>query len=140
MARPLPLRRDITQERAKQLRHALAPAEQLVWSILKDRRLGGLKFRRQFPIGPYVADFYCHEAKLVVELDGDSHDDSVKADTDRTLYLESHRLTVFRVPNADVFSDLESVAFGILRAAGIDVELWMAERERMSNERSAPSP
>jgi very-short-patch-repair endonuclease len=140
MVRPLPLRRDVTQERAKELRHELAPAEQLVWSMLRDRRLGGLKFRRQFPIGPYIADYYCHEAKLVVELDGESHDDRMKEDAERTKYLEAQHLSVFRVQNADVFADLESVAFGILRAAGIDVENWMAERETASIKRSAPSP
>jgi very-short-patch-repair endonuclease len=140
MTRPLPLRREITQDRAKRLRSIQTPAEQLVWSLLRDRRLAGLKFRRQFPIGPYIADFYCHEVKLVVELDGDSHEKTADEDAERTRYLETRGLRILRVQNAEVLSDLESVAFGILKATGIDVQAWLAERERGSRERSAPSP
>jgi very-short-patch-repair endonuclease len=85
-------------------------------------------------------DFYCHEVRLVVEVDGDTHELRQQQDTERTRYLQSHGLNVFRMQNDDVYSDLESVALGILRAAGIDVQTWLAERERMPHEHSAPSP
>lgn len=139
MARQLPLRRELTQERAHQLRLNQAPAEQLVWSLLRNRRLAGLKFRRQVPVGPYIADFLCHEASLVVELDGETHDCRMHEDAERTRYLESHGLRVFRVQNADVFADLEAVVFAILKAAGINTEAWLAERQRGNNQQP-PSP
>ncbi len=130
MARQLPPRRELTQERAHQLRLNLAPAEQLVWSLLRDRRLGGLKFRRQVPSGPYIADFLCHEVNLIVELDGETHEYRMHEDAERTRYLESQELRVLRVANEDVFANLESVAIAILKVAGIDVAVWLADRER----------
>ena len=62
-----------TTTRARSLRNAGNQAEALLWEELKDRRLGGYKFVRQFPLGPYYADFLCREHKLVVELDGSQH-------------------------------------------------------------------
>ncbi len=140
MARQLPIRNALAQQRVKDLRLGQAPAEQLVWSLLRNRQLAGLKFRRQFPIGPFIADFYCHEAKLVVELDGESHDGRAQVDADRTRYLEAHELHVFRVANADVYADLEAVAHGIMKAAGIDVEKWLVERSERVIDRKPPSP
>jgi very-short-patch-repair endonuclease len=72
-AKPQPNHPMIT-DRSRTLRRKATPPEQLLWSILRDRRLAGLKFRRQEPIGPYVVDFSCREIKLIVELDGMSHD------------------------------------------------------------------
>lgn len=140
MAHHLPIRREVSQMRAKQLRQNLTPSEQLVWSILRDRRLGGLKFRRQVPVGPYIADFLCHKAGLIVELDGESHDYRVEDDAERTRYLELHRLSVFRVQNADVFSDLEAVAHAILRAAGVGAVAESVPQQQPASEQSTPSP
>lgn len=130
----------MAQQRAKDLRLSQAPAEQLVWSLLRNRQLAGLKFRRQFPIGPFIADFYCHESKLVVELDGESHDHRAQVDADRTRYLEAHELLVFRVANDDVHADLEAVAHGVMKAAGIDVEKWRIEQSERVIDRKPPSP
>ena len=58
---------------ARDLRKRLTPAERILWRLLRDRRLKGLKFRRQFPIGPFVVDFCCYELRLVIELDGEVH-------------------------------------------------------------------
>jgi very-short-patch-repair endonuclease len=77
-----------TLARARAMRHESVPAEAVLWQHLRGRRLGGLKFRRQLPVGRYVADFLCHEEKLVVELDGPSHDDRVEHDSKRTAFLE----------------------------------------------------
>ena len=63
---------DATLRRARALRGAMSLPEVLLWRVLR-RRPGGLKFRRQQPAGPFVADFYCHEARLIVELDGEAH-------------------------------------------------------------------
>ena len=85
-----------------------------------------MKFRRQFPIGPYFADFVCLEANLVVELDGESHEGREEYDDRRTKYLESCGFQVFRVMNDDVLEDVEAVAIGIAREAGIDVVTWLS--------------
>jgi very-short-patch-repair endonuclease len=73
--------------RARDLRRASTPPEDLLWLALRNAQIGGMKFRRQHPIGPYVADFYCHAAGLVVEVDGVSHDDKAAQDTAKTKYL-----------------------------------------------------
>ncbi len=104
--------------RARQLRRDATPPERLLWSVLRGRRLAGLKFRRQEPIGPYVADFCCRELKLVVELDGMSHDDKQACDEAREEWLREQGYRVFRVTNWDVNEDLEAVARGIAREAG----------------------
>ena len=61
------------------MRQTATPPEELLWLALRNGQIGGLKFRRQHPIGPYVVDFYCHGAELVVEVDGMSHDDKAAA-------------------------------------------------------------
>ena len=81
--------------------------------MLRNGRLGGLKFRRQHPIGPYTVDFYCHEIGLVIEVDGMSHEDRGERDQRRTAYLQQQGLCVFRVTNQDVSSDSEAVRRGI---------------------------
>ena len=105
-------------DRARRLRRSATPPEQLLWSILRGRRLGGLKFRRQEPIGPYVIDFCCREKKLIVELDGMSHMDRGEDDRRRGEWLTSQGYHVLRVTNTDV-DDLDAVARLIAREAGI---------------------
>jgi very-short-patch-repair endonuclease len=108
--------------RARQLRRNATFPERVLWGLLRDRRLSGLKFRRQHAVGPYVVDFYCSSHRLVVELDGRSHDDRGLEDRRRQNYLESVAgLKVLRVGNDDVLHDPESVVFGVLRALGIDM-------------------
>src|SRR5690606_10831634 len=89
-------------------RRRMTDAEQLVWHHLRNRSLVGWKFRRQHPIGPYVADFVCVEAALVVELDGGQHLDSA-ADDVRTSYLRSRGWRVLRFWNNDVLLRTELV-------------------------------
>jgi very-short-patch-repair endonuclease len=107
-------------ERARKLRREATVPERLLWSVLRARRLAGLKFRRQYPIGPYIVDFYCQDARLVVEVDGMSHEDKQEQDAQREMYLREQGLRVFRVTNSDVNEDLEAVARAIVREAGID--------------------
>ena len=85
-------------DRARQLRKNMTTSEWRVWSYLKGRQLDGWKFRKQAPIGPYIVDFACFAARLVVELDGNSHDDVV-ADHDerRQAWLESQGFKVLRL-------------------------------------------
>jgi very-short-patch-repair endonuclease len=97
------------------MRNESAPAEQKLWWCLRDRRLNGFKFRRQYPIGPYVADFYCAECNLIIELDGDSHSEREDYDRRRTEWLQQDGVAVVRFVNTDVFDHLGSVLDAILR-------------------------
>ena len=108
--------------RARQLRQNATFPERVLWSLLRDRRLNGVKFRRLHAIGPYIVDFYCSSHGLVVELDGRSHDDRGLEDRRRQDYLESVAgLRVVRVGNDDVLHDRESVLLGVLRALGMEI-------------------
>lgn len=105
------------RERVKRLRTNATEPEKLLWSILRSRNLGELKFRRQHPIEPYVVDFYCTEAALVIELDGESHNGRQQYDAARDLFLRSSGLTVMRVTNDDVVTNIDGVAAAIAKAA-----------------------
>ena len=106
-----------------QLREASTPPEQLLWLALRNGQIAELyKFRRQHPIGPYVVDFYCHGASLVVEIDGMSHIDRLEQDQERIKYLRQQGLKILRVTNQDVIDELDAVARGIAQAAGVKWE------------------
>lgn len=108
---------DLTQSRAKELRAKASEIEKLLWSALRGKNAAGLKFRRQHPIEPYIADFYCAAASLIIEVDGESHDNSVNYDHDRTINLQARGLEVIRVSNHDVLNNLEGVVEFIVRTA-----------------------
>jgi len=120
-AKPRPKHPAILQ-RARNLRRESTPPEKQLWSVLRSRRLSGLKFRRQEPIGQYVVDFCCRELKLIVELDGMSHDDRGPQDDLREQWLREQGYRVFRVTNWDVNDDLEAVARGIAGEAGVNID------------------
>ena len=109
--------------RARQLRRESTLVEQLLWGLLRDRRCAGLKFRRQQPVGPFVADFFCASARLVVELDGSIHEGQEAADEERQKYLEKQGLKVIRFTNESVLANLEAVAEEIAGACGRTVAL-----------------
>ena len=94
-------------------------AETLLWCHLKADRLGGLGFRRQTPMGNYIADFVAHSCKLVVELDGESHDfeERIRHDAKRDQWFASRGYRVLRFTNDDVMKNLEGVVLSILEAA-----------------------
>lgn len=94
-------------------------AETLLWRYLKAHHIDGLGFRRQVPMGSYVADFVCHAGKLIVELDGEPHDfvSRQHADQKRDAWFESQGYTVLRFTNADVLSTLEGVVEVIRQTA-----------------------
>ena len=105
--------------RARDLRQAGTAPEQLLWLALRNGQVGGLKFRRQHPIGSYVVDFFCHGAKLVVEVDGMSHDDKIRQDAEKAKHIEQQGLRVLRVTNEDVMRDLDAVVREIARLGGV---------------------
>ena len=101
--------------RARAMRGDSAPAERKLWQCLRNRQLCGYKFRRQQPLAPYVADFFCAEARLVVELDGESHGEREAYDARRTKRLTRGGLHVIRFENDDVYNFLDAVLEEILR-------------------------
>ena len=110
----------IQRSRAKQLRQRMTRAETLLWRYIKAHRIGGLGFRRQVPFGNYVADFVCHSARLIIEVDGDSHDfeSRERADHKRDAWLESQGYAVLRFTNNQVLRELEGVVHVIRETAG----------------------
>lgn len=104
---------------ARSLRKAQTPAEAKLWSILRNRRLDGLKFRRQHPIGRYVADFCCEELRLIIELDGGQHAEMEQQDRLRTLVLGDMKYLVLRFWNIDVTEALDGIADTIIETARI---------------------
>ncbi len=102
--------------RARELRREQTKAEQKLWRLLRDRQLEGAKFRRQMPIGPYITDFACPIARLVIELDGGQHADQQAHDEARTRILVTQGYRVLRFWNNEVMENLEGVAEAI-RAA-----------------------
>jgi primosomal protein N' (replication factor Y) len=101
--------------RAKELRTAATDAEKKLWSLLRNHGLDGHKFRRQHPIGPFVADFACVESLLIIEADGGQHNESA-GDERRTTWLNSHGWRVIRFWNNDILNNGDSVRGEILRA------------------------
>ncbi len=101
---------------ARLLRQRQTPAEHRLWAMLQNRQLLGYKFRRQHPIGPYVTDFYCAEAKLIIEVDGDIHayGKQIQHDAERTQYLTTEGYRVIRFTNDEVLQNLNAVAEIIL--------------------------
>ena len=102
---------------ARRLRRELSLPEMLLWRLLRVSRRE-LRFRRQHAIGPFVADFYCPAAKMVIEIDGAMHDRRRDADGRRDAYMTSLGLRVVRIPAANVLADPEAVADGICRLCG----------------------
>jgi very-short-patch-repair endonuclease len=102
--------------RARALRRTQTATERLLWTLLRDRRLRGLKFRRQSPIGRYVVDFLCLSNRLVIEADGPHHDPEQDAVRDAWLTVEGFR--VLRFPNAEIQDRREETLNVILEAAG----------------------
>jgi very-short-patch-repair endonuclease len=92
--------------RARELRKNLTPAERKLWDFLRSKNLGGYKFRRQHPISYYIADFYCHSLRLVIELDGGVHDtlEQKEHDVGRELELRNLGLHIIRFRNEEVNS------------------------------------
>ena len=101
---------------ARRFRRNLSLPEQLLWRLLKQMR-GYLRFRRQHPIGPYVADFYCPKARLIIEIDGSQHDASQARDTRRDAYMAAMGLRVVRIAASEVLADPQGSADAILRLA-----------------------
>ena len=118
---------------ARQLRSRMTVAERKLWFALKDRRFSAFKFRRQVPIGPYVVDFLCFERRLVVEVDGGQHAESVR-DVIRDQWLAQNDFRVLRFWNSDVLQNLD----GVLIRLSEQLQLTPHPTPRLSE--ASPSP
>ena len=106
----------MTTQRAKELRKSPTEAELTLWKQICRRQLGGYRFRRQQPLGPYIANFVCFEKRLIIELDGGQHSENVAQDIERTRWLESQGLRVLRFWNNQVLREIEAVKQVIFEA------------------------
>lgn len=109
--------------RVRSNRHETTDAERKLWNSLRRRQLDGAKFRRQHQFGPFELDFFCSDAKLVIEVDGGQQytDEGARDDAERTRYLEANGLRVFRFTNIEVLTEIDAVL------EAIRLSLW--ERE-----------
>jgi 2-isopropylmalate synthase len=98
--------------RARILRHNMTDAEQALWRILRNQQFAHTKFRRQVPIGPYIADFACYDARLVVEAEGGQHPEST-GDAERDARFAAEGFRTIRFWNSDILKSPESVAIAI---------------------------
>jgi very-short-patch-repair endonuclease len=110
-------RRPDAFKRAQRHRREPSLGERKMWECLRNRQFDGLKFRRQTPVGPYTADFYCEQYKLVVEIDGGQHrmDHAVAADAERDGYLRAHGYRVCRIPHLIAIQETDT-ALAMIRA------------------------
>ena len=95
--------------RARTLRQNMTDAERRVWQILRSHQMNGYRFRRQAPIGRYIADFVCHEARLIVEIDGGQHDRSSLREAERAGFLQNEGYRILRFWNTEVLANLDGV-------------------------------
>src|SRR5215467_9825971 len=107
--------------RARRLRRDLTDAERIIWNAVRGHRMHGMSFRRQTPIGPFIVDFVCHAAWLIVEVDGGQHyeDENMKRDAQRDAFLASKGYRILRFNNHEVMTNrqgvLETIATAVLR-------------------------
>ena len=124
-----PVYRDRNTPRAKELRNQASPAERRFWTLINKRQVDGFRFTRQYQIGPFYADFLCRAAKLVVKLDGSSHDFTVEQDANRTQFLNAQGYHVIRFTNQDVFDNADGVLMELSLALA-DMPTPSPSRER----------
>jgi len=105
------------RDRARALRRNSTKAERVLWRCLRANQLGGFKFRRQQVVGPYIADFYCAAAQLIIETDGVTHDGRADYDERRTKYLEAEGYRVMRFFDREVLESTTAVLEEVLRVA-----------------------
>ena len=105
------------REYARDMRTDFTKAENLLWQALRNRQLEGLKFKRQVPLGGYILDFVCLEARLIVEVDGGQHSESAR-DLERDVYFQSQGFRTLRFWNDEVERNIDGVCLTILREAG----------------------
>jgi adenine-specific DNA-methyltransferase len=105
----MPSKQPLIRDTARRLRREQTEWEHNLWTRLRRRQLKGFKFRRQHPIGPFFADFFCPEAKLVIEIDGSQHADELALDKNRTEFLRDAGYRVLRFWNHEIRAEIDTV-------------------------------
>ena len=110
--------RILETRRARALRRDATSAERILWRRVQNRAIGGFKFVRQAPVGPYIADFLCRQRSLIVEIDGETHSSTaeIARDAMRTAFLEANGYRLIRFNNAQLYENIEAVIEAILDA------------------------
>ena len=116
---------------SRKLRLEMTEEEKILWARINNKQLDGLRFRNQHPIGRYVADFYCHEIQLVIEIDGGVHDERKEYDTNRDGWLKAGGYTVLRFRNEEMYNNLDQILITI-RAKAFEI------RQGNSSKKAAP--
>jgi very-short-patch-repair endonuclease len=98
-----------TLEAAKILRKRMTPCEIMLWEKLRSKQIHGLRFRSQHPIDIFIADFYCHQVRLVIEIDGEIHEGQIEYDDGREAEIEKYGIKIMRFTNDEVINDIEIV-------------------------------
>ena len=112
------------KEPSRRLRESMTDAESLLWTKIRLRQINGFQFSRQRPIGNYIVDFFCHKAKLVIEIDGSQHfsDGMIENDRVRDEFLRSLGLRVLRFTNVDVLTNIDGVVESIIESMRVTEE------------------
>ena len=111
-------------DNAASLRNHQTKAEEILWEKLKGKQICGVRFRRQHPFDIFIADFYCHAARLVVELDGEIHCSQKEYDAARTEEINNFEVEVIRFKNEEVFTQIDDVVLKITETVKI---VWNSE-------------
>ncbi len=106
-------------DRARVLRRQMTQGERRVWQMLRMRQVSGCRFRRQVPIGRYIADFVCHEARLIIEVDGGQHDADSPQEAERSRFLEGQGYRMLRFWNNEVLANPEGILMTIIAALAV---------------------
>ncbi|WP_319589885.1 endonuclease domain-containing protein [uncultured Draconibacterium sp.] len=99
----------VTLKKARQLRSRMTPSEVIIWEKLKNKQICGVRFRRQHPIEIFIVDFYCHAAKLVVEIDGKIHLATKDYDNERTKEINKYNILILRYTNDEISNNLNKI-------------------------------
>ena len=124
--------------KARELRRSETDAQRKLWHFLHDRRLAGHKFRRQYVVGPYIADFACVERRLIVELDGGQHIDRQGYDARRAEFLYARGFSVIRFWDNDALTQTEAVLETVLRE--LEPSPRPSPRKRGEGDKNPPRP
>jgi|SRR3989338_1216598 len=109
----------IFKKRRKELRRNQTQAEKIIWSRLRNKQINGLKFYRQWSIGSYILDFYCHPLKLAIEIDGGQHNENDVYERTRTQFLQKQNIILLRFWNNEVLENIDGVMNNILEKSDL---------------------
>lgn len=122
--------REGTLQLSRDLRRGQTPAEETLWKLLRTKKADGLKFRRQHPLGKFIADFYCPELRLVIELDGGVHKKTLEQDRSRDEAITRHNVRVVRFKNHEILNQPETAIEEKIRRLSLDRSREVAKKRK----------